>query len=243
MKFQHLFALAVLFLPAFSYGIGTYNVGDKLNVLAPKGLILRETAAATGKKILTIDPGAVVTVLKDDFKKTPYSVLEFTGFTIKGYWVKVRTGAGKEGFVFDGYLSSYQIPGNVPNGDDPNDPDGTASLQERYLLLHTKKKGKRIDLSKEGNRYEHYRQLFANGAEVEINTGEGGSQYTIKFNKGVTIEEAYLIGQAMWMENAEGGYKSTFTKGKIEMLSKDQLYAADVENKAGVVILTMSHAD
>jgi hypothetical protein len=75
-----------------------------------------------------------------------------------------------------------------------------------------------------------------------VNTGEGGSEYIIRFNKEMTVEEAYLVGKELWMENAEK-IKSTISKGIIDLLSGDELYHMEVQNKAGVVTLTMHHAD
>jgi hypothetical protein len=229
----------LLAFPAVVFSIGTYAVGDKLTVHATSGLILRETAAPTGKKITTIEYGSLVTVLKDSFKKTAHSVTPFTGYTIKGFWVKVRTSTGKEGFVFDGYLSKYKTPGSLPNDD--NDSE-SGSIQERYIKMHSPPKGKRIDMPKGENRYDHYRVEYTNGTVVEVNTGEGGSEYIIRFNKEMTVEEAYLVGKELWMEDAEN-IKSTISKGVITLLSGDELYHMEVQNKAGVVTLTMHHAD
>jgi hypothetical protein len=225
------------------FAIGPYAVGDQLTVHAASGLILRQTAAPTGTKIKTIDYGTLVTVLAENFKKTPYSVAFFSGFTVKGFWVKVRTPEGQEGFVFDGYLSKFKTPGSLPNGDDPNAADNDAgTIQERYLMMHSARKGKRIDLPKGPGRYEQYRVLFVNGAELEVNTGEGGSAYTIRFNKGVTMEEALLVGKPLWMDDVEK-IKSSISKGVITLLSGDELYAIEIENKGGFMYLTMQHAD
>jgi hypothetical protein len=223
--------------------VGPYAVGDKLTVLAESGLILRQTAAPTGTKIKTLDYGTLVTILADNFKKVPYSVAFFSGFTVKGFWVKVRTPEGQEGFVFDGYLSKYKTPGSLPNGDDPNAADNDAgTIQERYLMMHSARKGKRIDLPKGPGRYEQYRVVMVNGDELEVNTGEGGSSYTIRFHKGVTMEEAYLIGKSLWLEDVEK-IKTSISKGVVTMLSDDEMYSVDIENKGGFVYLTMQHAD
>ncbi|HPH21426.1 MAG TPA: hypothetical protein PLE32_21705, partial [Haliscomenobacter sp.] len=76
----------------------------------------------------------------------------------------------------------------------------------------------------------------------QVSLFEGGSSYTIKFNKEMTIEEAYLIGKAMWMEDAEN-IKSTISKGVISLLSGDELWAMEVSVKGGIVHLVMQHAD
>lgn len=236
------FLLLLILLPSFAFSIGTYATGDQLTVHAASGLILRETAAPTGTKIMTVEYGSLVTVQAEGLKKTAHSVTVFPGFTIKGFWVKVKTANGKIGFVFDGYLSKYKTPGSLPNGDDPNADDADAgTIQERYLQMHSPRKAK-VDLPKGETRYDRYKVTYTNGAEVEADMGEGGSSYIIRFNPGMTIEEAYLIGKAMWMEDEEN-VKSTINKGVITLESGDEMSAMHVSIKAGIVTLVMQHAD
>lgn len=234
-----LIALFLLLAPTLAFSIGTYVAGDKLTVHAESGLILRETAAPTGKKLATLTYGSLVTVQAEGLRKTPHTVTPFTGFTIKGYWVKVRTADGKLGFVFDGFLSKYKTPGSLPNDDDDAE---SGTIQERYLKMHSPRKGPKVDLPKGDSRYDHYKVAYANGAEVEADMGEGGSQYIIRFNKEVTVEEAYLIGKSLWLEDAEK-IKTTISKGVISMLSGDELWAVEVYSKAGITHLVMQHAD
>lgn len=238
MKNNALFFLfSLILLPSFAFSIGTYAAGDKLTVHATSGLILRETAAPTGTKIMTVEYGSLLTVQAEGLKKTAHSVTVFPGFTIKGFWVKVKTANGKTGFVFDGYLSKYKTPGSLPNDDDSD----VGTIQERYLKMHSPRKSK-IDLPKGETRYDRYKVTYTNGAEVEADMGEGGSAYTIRFNPGMTIEEAYLIGKALWMEDAEN-IKSSINKGVISLLSGDELWAMEVSVKGGIVYLVMQHAD
>lgn len=238
MKNNALFFLfSLILLPSFAFSIGTYAAGDKLTVHAASGLILRETASPTGTKILTVEYGSLLTVQAEGLKKTAHSVTVFPGFTIKGFWVKVKTANGKTGFVFDGYLSKYKTPGSLPNDDDSD----VGTIQERYLKMHSPRKAK-VDLPKGESRYDHYKVTYNNGAEVEADMGEGGSAYTIRFNPGMTIEEAYLIGKALWMEDAEN-IKSSINKGVISLLSGDELWAMEVSVKGGIVHLLMQHAD
>ncbi|MBU6342764.1 MAG: SH3 domain-containing protein [Bacteroidetes bacterium] len=237
------FLLALCILPSQIFAIGTYVVGDQLYVHAQSGLILRETASPTGKKLNTLSYGTKLKVLSDGYRKTPHSVSPFEGYSIKGFWVKVSTPDGKEGFVFDGYLSKYKTVAMLPNGDDPNAKDNDATtIQERFLMMHADRKGKRIELEKGDGRYEHYRILFTNNADLEVNTGEGGSTYIIRFGKETTVEEAYLIGKELWLEDVEP-VKSTISKGIITLTSGDELWQVEVQNKGGIVHLSMSHAD
>ena len=239
MKNNALFLLLTLILlPSFAFSIGTYVAGDKLTVHAASGLILRETAAPTGTKVMTVDYGSLLTVQAEGLKKTAHSVTVFPGFTIKGFWVKVKTANGKTGFVFDGYLSKYKTPGSLPNDDDSD----VGTIQERYLKMHSPAKGAKVNLPKGETRYDRYKVAYTNGAEVEVDMGEGGSSYTIRFNPGMTVEEAYLIGKAMWMEDEEN-VKSTISKGVISLMSGDEMTAMYVSVKAGIVNLVMQHAD
>ena len=235
--------LVGILLPALAFSIGPYKVGDQLTVHAGSGLILRASASPTGTKVATLNYGTVVTVLADKQPKMPHRVVFFKGYTVKGYWVKVRAERNQEGYVFDGFLSAYQTPSMLPNGDDPNDPEGTMSLQERYILLHSTKKGAAIDLEKFETTYQHYKQLYATGDAVEVFTGEGGSEYVIRFHKGVTLEEGYLIGKSLWMEMSDTVFTSTYAKGGVVLSSTDGMFEVEVRPKIGITEVFMRHAD
>jgi hypothetical protein len=237
MKFKLLsLLLGTLLLPTLGSSIGLYYPGDQLHVLAPSGLILRKTPDPQGERVATLALGDVLTAQKENFKKKPHVVEEFKGFKIKGFWVKVRTASGQEGYVFDGYLSKLPAPNAVGE-----DPDGASALVELYLLNHTQKKGKRIDLPKAETRYERYRQLFKNGSEAEVDSGEGGSMQQIKFAQGITLEEGYLIGKSLWLKDMK--VKPSISKGKITVNSDDELFQIKVENRGSIIVLSMAHAD
>lgn len=229
-------AISLLFFQSVAYGIGIYSPGDELFVQAGSGLILRKTPDPKGERILTLNSGDAVKVLKADFKKKPHSVVEFKGFTIRGFWVKVSTAEGKEGYVFDGYLSKNRAP--IAIIDDAN---SGYSVAEFYLLSNSEKKGERVDLPKSETRYERYKQLFKNGSEAEVDYGEGGSSQKITFQKGITMEEAYLIGKALWLKDMK--LKSSFIKGKITVTSEDELFQIEVSSRFGLTVLLMQHAD
>jgi hypothetical protein len=237
MKIKLTFLLAsALLLPALGFGIGLYYPGDQLYVLAPSGLILRKTPDPQGERIATLALGDALTAQKENFKKKPHVVEEFKGFKIKGFWVKVRTAGGQEGYVFDGYLSKLHAPTTLGN-----DPEDNSSIIELYLLNHTQKKGKRIDLPKGDTRYERYRQLFKDGSEAELDSGEGGSMQKITFAQGATLEEGYLIGKSLWLKDMKA--KPSISKGKITATSDDELFQITVENRGSIIVLSMAHAD
>ncbi|MBC7774682.1 MAG: SH3 domain-containing protein [Phycisphaerae bacterium] len=229
-------AATLLFFQSFALGIGVYNPGDELFVHAGSGLVLRKTPDPKGERILALNHGDAVKVLKTDFKKKSHSVVEFKGFTIKGFWVKVSTAGGKEGYVFDGYLSKLRAPITIVD-----DANSGYSIAEFYLLGQSEKKGERIDLPKSDTRYERYKQLFKNGSAAETDSGEGGSSQKITFQKGITLEEAYLIGKVLWLKDMK--VKSTFSKGKITVTSEDELWQIEVGSSYGVTVLNMQHAD
>lgn len=231
-----LLSTLLFFFQSIAFGIGVYNPGDELFVHAGSGLILRKTPDAKGERILTLAHGDAVKVLKTDFKKKPHSVVEFKGFTIKGFWVKVSTAGGKEGYVFDGYLSKLRAP--VAIVDDSNSGYSTVEL---YLLAQSEKKGERIELPKGETRYERYKQLFKNGSEAEVDYGEGGSSQKITFQKGISLEEGYLIGKALWLKDMQ--VKSSMSKGMVTVTSEDELWQMEVSNRFGVVVLNLQHAD
>lgn len=230
--------LAFLAAPFFAWCIGPYQAGDKLVVHAPSGLVLRAAPDTTGEKIATLAYGEEVTVIKDDQPKKTTVVEEFPGFKIQGYWAKVKAKSGQEGYVFDGYLSKYPVPGAIV----VDLKDGIAySPAELYLLGVTKKRGVRIGLPKVGNQYDHYKQLFKNGAQVEFGGGEGGSGTILTFEKGITVEEAYLIGKGLWLKGMKT--KPVNKKQKITVDSEDGQYQITVENRGGFTILSLNHAD
>lgn len=230
--------LLLLLLPFASSAIGAYKVGDKLNVHAASGLILRQIASPEGEKVATLAYGEVVTVMADDQPKTAHMVEEFPGYKIRGFWVKVKSQAGQEGYVFDGYLSAYHIPGT---GLTDAQKETGGSVAEQYLLGKSPRKGVKINMPKVGGQYDNYRQKYKNGAEVNFAGGEGGSSQSILFEKGISIEEGYLIGKMLWLKDMK--VKTSLKKGKVTVDSEDGLFQITVENRGGFTLLTMSHAD
>lgn len=235
-KYLSLLTLALFLLPASGFCIANYKVGDQLNVLAPSGLILREAPKAKGKKLTTVAPGEMVTVLQANFKKFSHAVTEFKGYNIRGFWVKVRTSGGQEGYVFDGYLSRYKAPGTFAIQEE----EGSLTTPEQYLAAHSEQRGARIEIPKTPNRYERYKQIYQNGAEVEVNIGEGGALYTMTFDQGLTFEEGYLIGRLIWME---GPVKSRIEGGKVTLLNQAETQEVVVKKQGGRIIVTLGIAD
>lgn len=182
------------------------------------------------------DPTSLSHNIVSDFWEVPHGVLEFKGYNIRGFWVRVRTAGGLEGYVFDGYLSRYKAPGTFEMQED----QGSFSTPELYMVAHSEPRGPRIEIPKTPNRYEHYKQIYQNSAQVEVNIGEGGAAYKITFNKGTTLEEAYLIGRLLWLE---GKVMPHIENGIITVNNETETQQIIVLNKGGTIILTLSIAD
>ncbi len=218
--------------------ISKYKAGDKLFVLSTAGLSLREAPDISSAKIMSIKNGAPLVVLKEDLNLYPFSLTEFDGFELAGYWVKVLTWDNKTGYVFDGYLSRYQAPKKVILKEHINEQ---YVIAEQYMMVHSKRKGKRVTLPAASEQFIHYKQTFVNGASVEVNAGEGYASYTILFDKMTTFEEAYLIGRALWLDGKPA--QVAFDDGIITMSNAENVLVATVSLKNNVPLLTLTSAD
>ena len=226
-----------LLLPALAFAINNYKAGEQLYVHAPSGLVLRAKPEANANQVATLPFGASVKVLKDNLRKNAHSVAEFKGFSINGFWVKVRTADNEEGYVFDGYLSRNK----AFKMEQLQDTD--ALFIERFLEQQSAKKGGRVELKKAATRYQHYRQDFANGASVEVNTGEGGSDYFVTFDAQTTREEAYLIGLMLWFDGKAPMTSVNAKTGAIALTDQNDTKQALIQVKNGVVTLRLGIAD
>lgn len=219
-------------------GISNYKAGDKLFVLSTTGLSLREAPDISSAKIMSLKNGAPLIVQKEDLKKYPFVVTEFEGYELEGYWVKVLTWDNKIGYVFDSYLSRYQAPKKVILAEHIN---AQYTIVEQYMMVHSKKKGKRVSLPVASDRFVHYKQAFMNGAEVEVNAGEGYASYTILFDKITTLEEAYLIGRALWLNGKPANLN--YEEEVITMSNAENVLTATVTLKNKQALLTLTSAD
>ena len=108
----------LLFSIHFIYGADNYKEGDTLYVWANSGLNLRSSPAKDSKLIETLEPGTQLTVVditNNEFvyKLYPSSNYEKHPYLLYGNWVKVISGSGKEGFVFDSFLLDIPIEPNL----------------------------------------------------------------------------------------------------------------------------------
>ncbi len=187
---------------ASAQAIGSYKAGDKLSVLAKSGLSLRANPGSKGKKKSTVAFGTVVTVLAEGMKVTAHEVEEFKGYTIKGHWVKVKVGS-EDGWVFDGYLSHLKV------NPETEEAKGVSADRDMFDALYSQtsaRKGDRKNIKQEGSG-EAYEQAYEDGSKLSVFRFEGGSKRVVIFKKGISQEEAYLWGKAVWYQDAVGSQK------------------------------------
>ncbi len=114
--------LSVIAKPVISY-----KVGDNLYVLAKSGLNLRDKPSKNGRFLQTVSFGTVALVRQITDK-------EYDVEGIPGFWVKVIAD-DREGYLFDGYLSSYPPPvSELPSKSNPT----LKQYADKYLPKGTK---------------------------------------------------------------------------------------------------------
>ena len=86
--------------------------GSNYHVMALSGLKMRDLPSLKGKKILTIPYNGEVELIDTGESYGELTIQELKDFYIKGEWVKVRYD-GKEGFVFNGYLTQFPLPSDI----------------------------------------------------------------------------------------------------------------------------------
>ncbi|MEO8239738.1 MAG: SH3 domain-containing protein [Flavobacterium sp.] len=170
------------------YSIGLYKKGDKLYNCSPSDIHLYTHPNAGSKIVSVLKFEEECTVIDDDLKKTPHTVLEispkeeaeddFKGFSLSGFWVKVKTNNGKTGYVFDACFSKIK-PGFEFSKD---------YFDLKFKLI--KAKIKKPDPKKDNAYSSSY--LYKNGASII----ENGSDYDIStcyFIPNISLEEAYFF--------------------------------------------------
>ena len=122
-----LLALFLLSLSVTAKPVIYYKVGDNLYVLAKSGLNLREKPSKNGRYLQSVSFGTIARVRQITDK-------EYDVDGIPGFWVKVIAD-DREGYLFDGYLSSYPPPvALLPSKANPT----LKQYAEKYLPKDTK---------------------------------------------------------------------------------------------------------
>lgn len=171
--------------------IEPYSAGDALTIFAPSGLVLREEPSPSGKKIEVLPYGTQAEVMSEDLRTHAYTVTEMEGFDIEGYWVKVKA-AGKEGYLFDGYLSHFPIP--------KEDEFGSEYLARISKLSSTSSEAP----ADNPYLFSYLMNTYENGASFEEGYTEGGGFQKIMLpTSSCSFAEAYLLANALFMVGGE----------------------------------------
>lgn len=174
------------FLLPNARSIGSYKAGDQLYVWAMRGLNLRATPDAKGKKLALLPFSTEVTVQGESLKKLRYETLEIPGYTLKGYWVKVKVD-GQVGFIFDAYLSKMRPWTGT-------ELEESQSMTELITASFGPTLSKTVDPTQDGV-VEAYTVTYAQEASAAYSQYEGGLTVKMVLPKGATLEEAYLMGR------------------------------------------------
>lgn len=169
-----------------AHSIGAYKAGDQLYVWAMRGLNLRATPDAKGKKITLLPFSTAVTVLGESLKKLKFETQEISGYTLKGHWVKVKVD-GQTGFIFDAYLSKMR----PWTGQELEESQGLTDLVSAPFGPSL---SKTVDPMEDGV-VEAYTVTYAQDASAAYSQYEGGLTVKMVLPKGATLEEAYLLGR------------------------------------------------
>jgi hypothetical protein len=170
------------------YSIGSYKKGDKLYNWSPTKIPLYTKPNAGSKVVSVLSFEEECIVIDDDLKKTPHTVLEinpkedaendFKGFSLSGFWVKVKTNDGKTGYVFDAYFSKIK----------PGFELSTSYFDQEFKLMNAKIK--KPDPKKDNAYSKSY--FYKNGASI-IQNGTDYDISTCYFIPNISLEEGYFF--------------------------------------------------
>lgn len=151
--------------------------------------------------------GEPLTVLELPDPANRYVAERIGSFEVAGGWVKVRMNDGKEGYLFDGYLSRYP-----PQLEEPE--EDIDSYVEAFYARISRPKGERKPLPQKPGLVEGYRQEFEDGAVFLFEYYEGGVTHSFylpadKF----TMQEALVLFRPFW-------FRDTKTKGEYDAATK-----------------------
>ena len=207
---------------------GRFKAGDQLSVLAKSGIVLREKPDPNGNKLSTIAYGQKVSVVNGN--GATFKVEVCKGFDINGNWIKV-TAAGKEGYVFDGFLSKLDAP--------KSDPFET-------IMKGAKSTAKSSSNPSETDKssYVWFKEVetFDNGASYETQAYEGGGKMVQRFPSTlITIEEAYLCLNAT--DKTKGKWSFNTQTGHLEFNSDDEMSGVYIYKEGANVVVDSQTAD
>lgn len=158
-----------------------------MNLLAVNGLNMRSEPDARSRVVTKVAYGKRIEILQ----KTK---VELQLGWVKSHWYKVKY-RGREGFIFGGYLSELSAPEAI-------ETKRLAALLPTYCSSKFKVKEAPV-VTKEvvgaGDTLKHTLVLFANGAELEIES-QKNRESAMLILPGAT-QEAYILLEAMLKQN------------------------------------------
>lgn len=174
--------------------------GSNYHVMALSGLKMRDLPSLKGKKILTIPYNGEVELIDTGENYGELTIQELKDFYIKGEWVKVRYD-GKEGFVFNGYLTQFPLPSDNKR---VNYDKGITAFYQYFQKKFIAKSGKYNFLKEEKcsqaifkNCHCGFAQDFTSNIFYSVNFcyGDLGKPVEIIEIENITMTEAYFITQ------------------------------------------------
>ena len=239
---KHLFSILFFFIFAVqTFAIGTYQIGDKLYILAKSGLTLRAKPDPNGEKVAIVGYATAVTVSTQDLRDRKSHSVDDSGYKLNGFWVKVKAD-GKEGYIFDGYLSKLKAPSKTPF---ENLKDGEDFI-ETYYATNSAKAGQPIPFIGNEPDYPKYQQKYQDGALIEMERHEVGVVRHMRLPKGTSLEEGYLIGKNLWFSEAKN-LKATMinsdgTEWDVKNDEEENSFLG-IKKIDGFIVVSMSFAD
>lgn len=222
------------------------EVSENFYVMVPSGLKLREKP--NGDKIKTIPYRAEVERIGMKTFGT-LEVEEVKGLKVKGDWIKVRY-KGKEGYVFNGFLTKYKMPKQVKG----YDYEKYNSIFDYYLTTTYDKDGDKYNVEKMKDCidenpihcYMAYTQDYQNG-DIKYHYEFTGTSLDENLTfRGMTLIEAYFLIKAMDLNgasNTEYDVKEIITYDKTKNMISFEVDGAgcysDIKEEGDDVVISI----
>lgn len=226
-------SLLFFLLPAReTMAIGSYAVKDTLYVMTLSGLKLR-TSAKLSSGIKSMLPYGSFVIVKKLTTATD-SVTEVDGYGISGDWVEVITPSG-DGFVFDGYLTSYLPPQITQN-------DKAGDLMESYISNRYRPISPKMKV-KGSNNPKEFNQVFSHDIRWGKRIAPDSSNYGQVMIREITLEEAYLIANVICRTSAGGTEKDYSSDHVLEVKRQGNELMISPKSGKGLAIRILKHEE
>jgi Bacterial SH3 domain len=226
-----------IFLWSFLFSIALHaQTKPDQYVFAAGGLTLRQKPDLKSKKVKHLPFGTGV-VLKANKHPDEHQTEIFTGYKVKGRWLKVKVDS-LEGYVLSAFLSDLK----PPKVEEEEGMKADRDMFDHYYRQNSQPKGDRVYGKIENG--EVYTQKYRDGASLEVRRFEGGSMRTLTFNDNTSLTEAYLISRHLWFgEKQVKGLTYDAVKKRIACESMDGLTTLSLEIKNGRTVAVFALAD